>query len=100
MELNGKLAVVTGGTRGIGAGIAQAFAEAGAEVVICARKPPEVPLKGAEFVPVDVRDPEAVQSLFEGLPRLDVLVNNVGGTPYRLLGGAGAAEVGAGDGEE
>jgi NAD(P)-dependent dehydrogenase (short-subunit alcohol dehydrogenase family) len=89
MELNGKLAVVTGGTRGVGAGIAHAFAEAGADVVICARRPPDTPLKGAEFLPLDVRDPDAVQALFDGLPRVDVLVNNAGGTPYRPLTGTG-----------
>ncbi|MEV0169777.1 SDR family oxidoreductase [Streptomyces sp. NPDC050803] len=85
MELNGKVAVVTGGTRGLGAGLARAFAEAGAEVVVCARRPPEVPLKNAEFRAVDVRDPDAVRRFLSALPRLDVLVNNAGGTPYRLL---------------
>ncbi|MCQ9136505.1 SDR family NAD(P)-dependent oxidoreductase, partial [Streptomyces hilarionis] len=40
MELNGKVAVVTGGTRGVGAGIARALARAGADVVVCARRPP------------------------------------------------------------
>ena len=90
MELNGKLAVVTGGTRGVGAGIARAFVEAGAEVVVCARRPPEVPLKGAEFVSVDVRSPDAVRRFCDGLSGLDVLVNNVGGTPYRPLAAADA----------
>ncbi|KUO22761.1 SDR family oxidoreductase [Streptomyces dysideae] len=85
MELNGKLAVVTGGTRGVGAGIARAFVEAGAEVVVCARRPPEAPVKGAEFVPLDVRHAEAVRRFFADLPALDVLVNNAGGTPYRCL---------------
>ncbi|BBC37297.1 3-oxoacyl-[acyl-carrier-protein] reductase FabG [Streptomyces graminofaciens] len=85
MELDGKLAVVTGGTRGVGAGIARAFVDAGAEVVICARTPPEAPLKGAEFASLDVRDPDAVEGFFDALPRLDILVNNVGGTPYRTL---------------
>ncbi|GLW47914.1 putative short-chain dehydrogenase/reductase [Streptomyces sp. NBRC 14336] len=90
MELTGKLAVVTGGTRGVGAGIARALADAGAEVVVCARRPPEVPLKGAEFRQVDVRDASSVARLFLELPRLDVLVNNAGGTPYRLLADADA----------
>jgi NAD(P)-dependent dehydrogenase (short-subunit alcohol dehydrogenase family) len=89
MELDGKVAVVTGGTRGVGAGIARAFARAGAEVVVCARRPPEVPMPGAEFVPLDVRDADAVGRLFAGLPRLDVLVNNAGGAPHRLLTEAG-----------
>ncbi|MGW4167092.1 SDR family oxidoreductase [Streptomyces chartreusis] len=85
MGLDGKVVVVTGGTRGVGAGVARAFAEAGAQVVICARRPPEVPLPGVEFRPLDLRDPAAVRDFFAALPRLDVLVNNAGGTPYRRL---------------
>jgi NAD(P)-dependent dehydrogenase (short-subunit alcohol dehydrogenase family) len=88
MELKGRVAVVTGGTRGVGAGIAQAFVRAGAEVVVCARRPPEVPLDGVEFIPLDLRDPAAVHAFFAELSRLDVLVNNAGGGPYRLLADA------------
>ncbi|MFE5372150.1 SDR family oxidoreductase [Streptomyces mirabilis] len=85
MDLGGRTVVVTGGTRGVGAGIARAFTEAGADVVVCARRPPDTPLEGTEFVSVDLRDPAAVHAFFAALPRLDVLVNNAGGAPYRPL---------------
>ncbi|MFE9766451.1 SDR family oxidoreductase [Streptomyces sp. NPDC005808] len=81
----GRTVVVTGGTRGVGAGITRAFVEAGAKVVVCARRPPEVPVEGAAFTAVDLRDPSAVHDFFDALPRLDVLVNNAGGSPYRPL---------------
>ncbi|MFI6488048.1 SDR family oxidoreductase [Streptomyces sp. NPDC050564] len=90
MDLGGRTVVVTGGTRGVGAGIARAFARAGAHVVVCARRPPEAPLEGTDFAAVDLRDPAAVRAFFDALPRLDVLVNNAGGTPYRPLAQAGA----------
>ncbi|MFD7816920.1 SDR family oxidoreductase [Streptomyces sp. NPDC059785] len=82
---DGKVVVVTGGTRGVGAGVARAFAAAGARVVVCARRPPEAPCEGVEFSPVDLRDAAATRAFFESLPRLDVLVNNAGGSPYRPL---------------
>ncbi|MEV8591984.1 SDR family oxidoreductase [Streptomyces sp. NPDC052012] len=90
MEQGGRVVVVTGGTRGVGAGIARAFADAGAHVVTCARRPPEAALSGTEFRPLDLRDPDAVRDFFAALPRVDVLVNNAGGTPHRLLADAGA----------
>jgi NAD(P)-dependent dehydrogenase (short-subunit alcohol dehydrogenase family) len=92
--LKGRVALVTGGTRGVGAGIARALVEAGAEVLVCARRPPEVPLPGVEFTAVDLRDRTAVYDFVGGLPRLDVLVNNVGGSPYRPLGGGGGGNGG------
>ncbi|WP_418956481.1 SDR family oxidoreductase [Streptomyces tritici] len=98
MELDGRVAVVTGGTRGVGAGIARAFLRAGARVVVCARRPPDAPVeeagRQAEFRPLDLRDEAAVRDFFDGVAaaygRLDVLVNNAGGAPYRLLGEGGA----------
>ncbi|MEU9265286.1 SDR family oxidoreductase [Streptomyces sp. NPDC048251] len=91
MELDGKVAVVTGGTRGVGAGVARSLARAGAHVVVCARRAPEHPLETAEFLPLDVRDTDAVQRFFTDLPRLDILVNNAGGAPYRPLAHTDAA---------
>lgn len=99
LDLSGRLAVVTGGTRGVGAGIARAFLQAGAQVVVCARRPPDAPVtaagRQAHFRALDLRDAAAVPAFFAQLAseygRLDCLVNNAGGTPYRLLGGAEAA---------
>ncbi|MET8943470.1 SDR family oxidoreductase [Streptomyces sp. NPDC004542] len=89
-SLRGRTVVVTGGTRGVGAGIARAFAQAGAQVLACARRPPRQPVDGVEFTPLDLRDPPAVRAFFDALPGVDVLVNNAGGTPHRLLAGTDA----------
>jgi NAD(P)-dependent dehydrogenase (short-subunit alcohol dehydrogenase family) len=91
MELDGKVAVVTGGTRGVGAGIARSLVAAGAKVLLCARRPPEVAVPGTEFIQLDVRDGDAVRRVLTALPRLDILVNNAGGAPHRPLDRADAA---------
>ncbi|WP_030796377.1 SDR family oxidoreductase [Streptomyces sp. NRRL S-337] len=93
IDLSGHVAVVTGGTRGVGAGITRALLAAGAEVVTCARRPPDRPVEAAgrtaRFLPLDLRDPDAVGTFFDRVHddhgRLDTLVNNAGGTPFRLL---------------
>lgn len=85
----GRAAVVTGGTRGIGLAITEAFLAARADVVVCARTAPaSLPAAGgreASFVPADVRDPEQARSVIDEAVRrhgrLDVLVNNAGGSP-------------------
>jgi NAD(P)-dependent dehydrogenase (short-subunit alcohol dehydrogenase family) len=81
--------LVTGGSRGVGRGIAERFLAAGAEVVVCGRSEPEaLPAVGARkatFVAADVRESEQVDRLvattLERRGRLDVLVANAGGAP-------------------
>jgi NAD(P)-dependent dehydrogenase (short-subunit alcohol dehydrogenase family) len=98
-ELSGRVAVVTGGTRGIGRGIAEGLAEAGAAVVPTSRTESDVEraveairAKGADSiaVPTDVTDDGDVTTLFERtvdeLGGVDVLVNNAGINPADALG--------------
>ncbi len=90
LDFSSQAVLVTGGGRGIGRGIAEAFLAAGADVAVCGRKEPdELPSSGkkeALFVAVDVRDAEQVEAMVdevvERLGRLDVLVNNAGGAPF------------------
>jgi len=86
LGLNGRVVLVTGGVRGVGAGISSVFAQQGATVVTCARRAVEgLP---HEFHSCDVRDEEAVKALIDSIVerhgRLDVVVNNAGGSPYVL----------------
>jgi len=85
IDLAGRVALVTGGTKGVGRGIAQRFDDAGAIVVVCARKEPESLPHGWSFVSGDLRDGEAAWAVIDGVVeehgRLDVLVNNAGGSP-------------------
>ena len=88
-SLKDKVAIVTGGTRGIGKAITETFLEAGAEVLVCARTLPEtdigVPDRKAHFINCDVRNSEDIKEVVElcqsEYGKLDILVNNAGGAP-------------------
>lgn len=87
---HGSVVLVTGGAKGVGKGISEAFLAAGATVVVCGRSQPEqlpgVAGRTAEFMTVDVRDNDAAEAMVNRIVdrhgRLDVLVNNAGGSPF------------------
>ena len=96
MELQGQVALVTGGSRGIGLAIAQELAQAGAQVAVVARDgeraaqaAAELPGEGHRGYGCDVADPEAVNALVkqveDELGSLDILVNNAGVTRDNVL---------------
>ncbi|MFG2958397.1 SDR family oxidoreductase [Streptomyces sp. NPDC048291] len=95
--LDGRVAVITGGSRGIGLGIAKAYREAGAHVVIAARKPDGLAAAREELLRVEgdgevhevvahAGRPEDAERCVEEtvgrFGRLDVLVNNAATNPY------------------
>ena len=95
-DLAGKVAVITGGGQGIGEGIAKAFAESGAAVVVAARHVDRVQRVADEInahggralaVPTDVTDHDALVALADAtiaeFGGLDIWVNNAGGSTVR-----------------
>ena len=96
-DMSDHVAVVTGAGRGIGEGIAKSFAEAGASVVVAARRTEEIDRVAAEInesggsaiaVTTDVTDDDAVENLAKAAiveyGKLTSWVNNAGGSPMRM----------------
>jgi NAD(P)-dependent dehydrogenase (short-subunit alcohol dehydrogenase family) len=97
-RLDGKRALVTGGSKGIGLAAAHALAQAGADVCIAARSTPELiaactdimpanDQKGikSSYVSLDVTDSAAVDALFASQGAFDIVINNAGTTRTRLI---------------
>ncbi len=93
-RLDGKVAIITGAGRGIGAACARAFAEAGANVVIGARTLTQIERTAAEVraagaralaIPTDVLQEEQLEALVAAalaeFGRIDIVINNAGGSP-------------------
>ena len=90
-SLEGKTAIVTGGSRGIGYGIAKALIDAGARVIITARSEAQLDEAAASLGPnciarrCDNADPADIAAMIENASRLapiDILVNNAGISPF------------------
>ena len=92
LSLENKVAIITGGSRGIGLAIATTYAEAGAKVLIVSRKAEAVEAAAAQIghgcvgLPGNVGDPAvaqaAVDAAIQNFGRLDILVNNAATNPY------------------
>ena len=85
LDLTGQVAIVTGGTRGLGKAIANALAQPGCQTTVCGRTKPEILGDRIEYIKADVRDPDQARNLVDAVVarfgRIDILINNAGGSP-------------------
>lgn len=83
-ELSGKIALVTGGTKGAGKAIAERLSQAGATVVIIARTMPETEMPEYYFISADLTKPDGALKVADEVlakfGRLDILINSLGGS--------------------
>jgi NAD(P)-dependent dehydrogenase (short-subunit alcohol dehydrogenase family) len=87
MRIEGKTALITGGSSGLGAASARMIVENGGRVIIADLKPGADLGEAAVFAPTDVTNPAQVQSAVERFGRLHILINCAGiGDPARVLG--------------
>jgi 3-oxoacyl-[acyl-carrier protein] reductase len=81
-DYRGAQVLVTGGTSGIGAGIAAGYREAGAEVTVTGTRKDaseyDLDLKGYRYLPLSLTDKAQIAAVAAALTRLDILVNNAG----------------------
>ncbi|AWG27357.1 SDR family oxidoreductase [Flavobacterium kingsejongi] len=84
MELSGKTALVTGGTKGTGKAIAARLLQAGARVIITARNTPDALDEKYHFIAADLSTPTGTQKVVEAITAtfggVDILINNMGGS--------------------
>ncbi len=89
-QLSGKIALVTGGTKGTGKAIAEQLSNAGAIVIITARNAPERANEKLHFISADLSTPigtqKVVKEVLAKYGRLDILVNNLGGSETKSGG--------------
>ncbi len=86
LDFTGKTVVVTGGSTGIGNGIARAFREHGAKLIITAsreRAAYDTDMDGMDYHQVDIANDDAMQAFAAQVPSLHVLVNSVGTVVYK-----------------